>query len=150
MIAAGKGLKPLYPNLFHVTCVAHLLHNCAMHVRAHFPSVDNLVSCVKACVVRNHLRRALFQPLGYPPELIVTRWGSWLEAALYYCKHLPQVRDICEQFQIRWCSCEKRESSCDWWKPNTRSGTNQALLLISCKSPRKGWMFGLYNSRSSC
>ena len=26
MIAAGKGLNPLYPNLFHVTCVAHLLH----------------------------------------------------------------------------------------------------------------------------
>ena len=51
--AADKGLKPLYPNLFHVTCVAHLLHNCAMHVRAHYPSVDNLVSCVKACV-RNH------------------------------------------------------------------------------------------------
>ena len=56
VIAAGKGLKPLYPNLFHVTCVAHLLHNCAMQVRAHYPSVDNLVSCVKACVVRNHSR----------------------------------------------------------------------------------------------
>ena len=99
MIAAGKGLKPLYPNLFHVTCVAHLLHNCAMHVRAHYPSVDNLVSCVKACVVRNHSRRALFQPLGYPPEPIVTRWGSWLEAALYYCEHLPQVRDIVNNFK---------------------------------------------------
>ena len=29
MIAAGRALKLLYNNLFHVTSVAHLLHNCA-------------------------------------------------------------------------------------------------------------------------
>ena len=29
MVAAGITLKSLYPKLFHVTCVAHLLHNCA-------------------------------------------------------------------------------------------------------------------------
>ena len=28
MIAAGITLKSLYPKLFHVTCVAYLLHNC--------------------------------------------------------------------------------------------------------------------------
>ena len=33
---AGKTLKELYPSLMHVTCVAHLLHNCTMRVRAHF------------------------------------------------------------------------------------------------------------------
>ena len=36
MFLAGKTLKELYPSLMHVTCVAHLLHNCAMRVRAHF------------------------------------------------------------------------------------------------------------------
>ena len=36
MSLAGKTLKELYPSLMHVTCVAHLLHNCAMRVRAHF------------------------------------------------------------------------------------------------------------------
>ena len=30
LIAAGITLKSLYPKLFHVTCVAHLLHNCAI------------------------------------------------------------------------------------------------------------------------
>ena len=34
MSSAGKTLKELYPSLMHVTCVAHLLHNCAMRVRA--------------------------------------------------------------------------------------------------------------------
>ena len=36
MSLAGKTLKELYPSLMHVTCVAHLLHNCAMRVHAHF------------------------------------------------------------------------------------------------------------------
>ena len=36
MSLAGKALKELYPSLMHVTCVAHLLHNCAIRVRAHF------------------------------------------------------------------------------------------------------------------
>ena len=36
MSLAGKTLKELYPSLMHVICVAHLLHNCAMRVRAHF------------------------------------------------------------------------------------------------------------------
>ena len=40
MSSAGKILKELYPSLMHVTCVAHLLHNCAMRVRAHFKNID--------------------------------------------------------------------------------------------------------------
>ena len=35
MSLTGKTLKELHPSLMHVTCVAHLLHNCAMRVRAH-------------------------------------------------------------------------------------------------------------------
>ena len=36
MSLAGKTLMELYPYLMHITCVAHLLHNCAMRVSAHF------------------------------------------------------------------------------------------------------------------
>ena len=38
--SAGKTLKELYPSLMHVTCVAHLPHNCAMRVRAHFKNIE--------------------------------------------------------------------------------------------------------------
>ena len=41
MIAAGVTLKSLYPKLFHVACVAHLLHNCAMKIKSHFEDVDS-------------------------------------------------------------------------------------------------------------
>ena len=41
MMASSAALKLLYPNLFHVTCTAHPLHNCAEKVRSHFKDVDN-------------------------------------------------------------------------------------------------------------
>ena len=36
MQATGKMLKNMYPQLFHVTCVAHLLHNSALRVKAKY------------------------------------------------------------------------------------------------------------------
>ena len=36
MSLAGKTVKESYPTLMRINCVAHLLHNCAMRVRAHF------------------------------------------------------------------------------------------------------------------
>ena len=39
---AGKTLKELYLSLMHINCVAHLLHNCAMRVRAHFKDSDEV------------------------------------------------------------------------------------------------------------
>ena len=39
---ADATLTFLHPELFHGTCVAHLLHNCAMKVKFHFEDVDQL------------------------------------------------------------------------------------------------------------
>ena len=43
VVALGAILKSLYLKLFHVTCVAHLLHSCVMKVRSHFENVDQLI-----------------------------------------------------------------------------------------------------------
>ena len=47
MVTAGAKLRSLYPKLFYVTCVADLLHNCAMKVKSHFEVVDQLIAKVK-------------------------------------------------------------------------------------------------------
>ena len=83
MIAAGIALKSLYPKLFHVTCVAHLLHSCAMKIKSHFKDADQLIAKVKAVTIKNKTRPAKFSAIGYPPQPVPTRWGSWLNAALY-------------------------------------------------------------------
>jgi hypothetical protein len=94
MISAGNTLHRLYPNLFHVTCLAHLIHNCAMKVKCHYSQVDQLISRIKNATIKNKTRSRDFAAIGCPPDTIVTRWGSWLNTALYYGKNLPAVRRI--------------------------------------------------------
>ena len=98
MIAAGITLKSLYPKQFHVTCKAHLLHNCAMKIKSHFEDVDQLIAKVKAVTIKNKARQAKFSDSGYPPQPVPTRWESWFNAALYYVKILPEVKAIVESF----------------------------------------------------
>jgi len=98
MTAAGRLLQQLYPRLFHITCTAHLLHNCAEKVRAYFSDVDDLIATVKAATVRSKDRKELFASIGYPPQPVVTRWATWLKAAFYCAEKLPDVRCIVESF----------------------------------------------------
>lgn len=99
MTAAGRVLKNLFPRLFHVTCIAHLLHNCAERVRNKFNNIDSLIASVKAAVVKSKDRKEMFAEIGYPPEPVITRWATWLEAAFYYSENLPAVRDIVTSFE---------------------------------------------------
>ena len=71
MFLAGKTLKELYPFLMHVTCVAHLLHNCAMRVRAYFKNIDEVVATIKAATIKNEDRKNDFHEAGLPspPDL---------------------------------------------------------------------------------
>ena len=96
MSSAGKTLKELYPSLMHVTCVAHLLHNCAMRVRAHFKNIDEVIATIKAATIKNKDRKKHFHDAGLPSptDPVITRWATWLRAALYYSENLPAVRTI--------------------------------------------------------
>ena len=76
MVAAGAILKSLYPELFHVTCAAHLLHNCATKIKSYSEDVDHLVAKVKAPTVGNKIKQAKFAVIGCRSNSVVTRWGS--------------------------------------------------------------------------
>ena len=66
LVLAGKTLKELYPTLMHVTCVAHLLHNCAMRVCAYFKNIDDVVDKIKAATIKNKDRKTDFREAGLP------------------------------------------------------------------------------------
>ena len=57
-----------------------------------------LLAQVKAVIIKNKTRQAKFSAIGYPPQSVPTRWGSWLNAASYYTKNLPEVKAIVESF----------------------------------------------------
>ena len=84
--------------LFLVMCVAHLLHNCAMKIKSHFEDVEYLIPKVNSITIKNKTRQAKFSAIGYPTQPVLTRWESWLNAALYYAKKLSEVIAIVESF----------------------------------------------------
>ena len=96
MSLAGKTLKELYPSFMHVTCVVHLLHNWALRVRAHFKNIDEIIATIKEATIKNKDRKKDFHDAGLPssPDPVITRWATWLRAALYYSENLPAVHTI--------------------------------------------------------
>ena len=82
----------------HVTCAAHLLHNCAIRVRAHFKNIDEVIATITAATIKNKNRKKNFHyaSLPSPPVPVITRWANWLRAAFcsYHCQQLDKCRPV--------------------------------------------------------
>ena len=65
-----------------------------MEVKSHFEKVDQLIAKVKSATAKNKTIQAKFATIGYLPQPDITRWRSWLNAALYYAENLPEVKSI--------------------------------------------------------
>lgn len=98
MILAGKILKRTFPNMKHFTCLAHALHRLTEKIRLDYGDVDVLISNVKKVFLkapnRVKLLRDMYPDLPLPPQPVITRWGTWLEAAFYYSKYFYEVRNV--------------------------------------------------------
>ena len=80
----------------HANCVAHLLHNCARRLRAHFKNIDELITTIKAAIIQNKGRKKEFHDASLPSPLgpVITRWATWYRAALYYNENFSSLRII--------------------------------------------------------
>ena len=67
-----------------------------MRVHAHFKNTDEIIATIKAATIKNKNRKKDFHDAGLPspPDPVITRWATWLRAALYYNENLPAVRTI--------------------------------------------------------
>ena len=71
-------------------------YTTALCVRTHFKNVDKVIATIKAATIKNKDRKKDFHGAGLPspPGPVITRWATWLRAALYYNENLPAVRII--------------------------------------------------------
>lgn len=97
MVKAAKHLKIFYPNMKHLTCLAHGLHLVAEEVRKSFPDVDDFVSAVKKifrkCPARVSIYKEIMQT-SLPPTPVITRWGTWITAAIFHADHFFQLKEV--------------------------------------------------------
>ncbi|KAF7685135.1 hypothetical protein CDIK_4116 [Cucumispora dikerogammari] len=87
-------LGPLFPNIRHLTCIAHLFYNCAMQIKSFYKNVDHLIFSIKSLTFKNNTKKQIFISVSTLSDLVVTRWGTWLEAAFYYAKHFVKIKHI--------------------------------------------------------
>ena len=67
-----------------------------MRVGAHYKNIDEIIATIKAATIKNKNRKKDFHDAGLPspPDPVITRWVTWVRAALYYNENLPAVRTI--------------------------------------------------------
>ncbi|XP_049868037.1 uncharacterized protein LOC126378420 [Pectinophora gossypiella] len=98
MLTAGRVLKQHFPNMKHVTCLAHALHRVAEKIRSEYPDVDTLIANGKKFFLKSPSRvkllKDMYPNLPLPPQPIITRWGTWLAAASYYVKYFDEIKHI--------------------------------------------------------
>lgn len=103
MVKMGKALKTLYPKLLHVTCLAHGIHRVCEAIRDAHPTVDDLIATIKKVFLKAPARcakfRAILPDVNMPPKPVVTRWGTWISAAVYYADNFTNIKSIIEELE---------------------------------------------------
>ncbi|KAE9522646.1 hypothetical protein AGLY_016951 [Aphis glycines] len=101
MVKAATSIQTYYSKMIHVTCLAHALHRVAEEIKIHFPNVDELINNVKKVFLKAPSRIQIFKTMApdipLPPRPVLTRWGTWLNASMYYCDHFELIKEIINQ-----------------------------------------------------
>jgi hypothetical protein len=103
MRSAGKTIHQLYPHYIHITCMAHLINRVVESIRCESKLANDLISSMKRlftkCPQRIKIYKELAPDLQLPPKPIITRWGTWLEAAVFYAKNFETIEKIVEKLK---------------------------------------------------
>jgi hypothetical protein len=88
----AEGFSVSYPKLIFVMCVVHALHRVCETICVLYQNVENLVPNGKKIFVNSPVTTQLFKnkatdtPLT--PTAVITCWGTWLDATVYYAENL--------------------------------------------------------------
>ncbi|KAJ8963080.1 hypothetical protein NQ318_018544 [Aromia moschata] len=104
MLSVGRSLKEHGCSFF----------TCYLTIRNCFPEVDSLISSTKKVFLKSPKRLRAFHTqcpgVSEPPQPIITRWGTWLEAAFYYAKYFTQIKSVLLQFNPKEAAAIKGKS----------------------------------------
>lgn len=101
MLKAFRTLKQ-YSSLYHITCLCHALNLVAEEVRKRNPKANKFISSMKIvlkCSPDNFRKYKEVTQLPLPPEPIITRWGTWLNAANFYNLHYEKISLFVERLK---------------------------------------------------
>jgi hypothetical protein len=102
MVLAGKNFKSFFPNLNHITCIAHALNRVCSSIQENLKLVNKLISNMKKVLLNSKSKEAVYREitgLKLPPTPVLTRWCTWLETANYYRENYTKVKRIVDSLK---------------------------------------------------
>ncbi len=99
-IKAGKLLRELIPELKHVTCLCHALHNLCETIRNANSKVNDFVIFLKQTLLKNKENQRLFLSetgLTIPSWPVPTRWGTWINFCHWLFSNFTSIEIFCKQ-----------------------------------------------------
>lgn len=97
---AGKKLKEFYPNLIRVTCVVHAFQIVCLKLKELNRVANSFQSSFQSLFDRASHRMAEYKTstrLPLTPDVIVTRWASWLKGIVYIATNYEKIRTYIEE-----------------------------------------------------
>jgi len=132
MLKAVEEIKKnslFYPNVSHITCLAHALSLVACEVQSKYCLVNKYLSDCNKFLFKSNKRKLDFKAQTnhrLPPTPIQTRWGTWLRAADYHMKNYTKVT----QFILSY-------------KPDSKSEAFECIKKICAETKLKKDLFEL-------
>lgn len=103
MKRSARILQEDFPKMVNCTCVAHAWNLVAEKVRHTYAEADGIIANTKKVFRKAPNRVRLFREMcphiSLPPEPILTRWATWLEAAVYYSMHYHEVAQVIAELE---------------------------------------------------
>jgi hypothetical protein len=103
-------------------------------IRLQFPLVNALISQGKKIFLKAPLRVQIFKEkmpgIPLPPQPVLTRWGTWLDAAMYYADNFESFKEVVLDFSE---STSQSIKDCQTVLKNQEIKQNLAFLKANYK-----------------
>lgn len=63
--------------------------------------VNLFIFCFIQAPARKHKFQRMFPGTVLPPQPIITRWGTWIEAAIYFAEHFDKIKAFLDELDAR-------------------------------------------------
>lgn len=97
MLKAVRGLKELFPNLKHLTCLIHALNRVCDLIKESNDDINKLIASMKSALLKSNERRQQYREvckIQLPPNVIEIRWNTWLNAVFFYAEHFSAIKSF--------------------------------------------------------
>lgn len=135
MVKAGQSLKIFYFKMIHVTCIAHACNRLAEKIREIFPHINKLINNGKKMFLKAPSRVDVYKELmlgkPLPPQPVITRWGTWLAAAVFYAENFLEFKSVVLKIaEVDDALCVQKVHEL---LKTTNTGKDLAFIYANCK-----------------